>query len=287
PASTRYRQAMPTRGTIGCPSFELLLSFAIMGRFGGRARRPSRQSRPRPISPLASWFPDDTALATFRRRTLGRAPVVLPARDRAWRAVTPGFRACVAMAGSGLPFQIAAERSVDRSGNPRRLTAALATGQTVYLPQVHQVLPRLMRLMVALRRAFFAPVRGAARAECSFLFMVEGAGRAGLGLHHDGDVDAFWLQLAGVRTVTIGPQVPQGRPEELDERSPRGGRRSPWWTLALEPGTLLHLPARTPHAVVCRRRSLAITLTWARATRTRASGSGSRRGPAGLLDWDV
>jgi hypothetical protein len=191
------------------------------------------------------------------------------------------------MAGSGLPFQIAAERRVDRSGNPRRLAAALATGQTVYLPQVHQVLPRLMRLMVALRRAFFAPVRGAVRGECSFLFVVVGAGRAGMGLHHDGDVDGFWLQLEGHRTVTIGPRVPPGTPEELDERRARLGRRSGWRTFDLEPGTLFHLPARMPHAVVCRRRSLAVTLTWARAGRPRAPVNRSRRPPAGLLDWDV
>ena len=56
-------------------------------------------------------------------------------------------------------------------------------------------------------------------------------------------------------------------------RHGRGARRPSWreaavgagWrTFDLEPGSLFHLPARTPHAVVCRRRSLAITLTWAR-----------------------
>ena len=87
-----------------------------------------------------------------------------------------------------------------------------------------------------------------------------------MGLHHDGEVDAFWLQLAGRRTVTIGPRVPPGTPEDLDDRLAGAGRRNGWRTLDLEPGTLFHLPARTPHAVVCRRRSLAITLTW--GTRT-------------------
>src|SRR5262249_61901221 len=129
-------------------------------------------------------------------------------------------------AGRGLPFQAAAERRVDRSGNPRRLAPALAAGQTVYLPQVHQVLPRLMRLMVALRAAFFPPIRGVAREECSFLFVVEGTGRQGMGLHHDGDVDAFWLQLEGRRTVTIGPRVPRGAPEELGQRDRPGGART-------------------------------------------------------------
>ena len=191
------------------------------------------------------------------------------------------------MAGSGLPFQIAAERRVDRSGDPRRLATALASGQTAYLPQVHQVLPRLMRLMVSLRSAFFRPAPAGPREECSFLFIVEGAGRAGMGLHHDGDVDAFWLQLEGRRTVTIGPRVPSGTPEELEDRAPPSGRRTGWRTFDLEPGTLFHLPAWTPHAVVCRRRSLAVTLTWGRAART-GERSARRRDPlAGLLRWDV
>jgi hypothetical protein len=203
---------------------------------------------------------------------------VLPPRDRAWRAVAPGFAECVAMAGEGLPFQVVAEREVDRSGDPRRLAAALATGRTVYLPQVHQVLPRLMRLMVALRVAFFGPDRD----ECSFLFVVDGTGRPGMGLHHDGEVDAFWLQLEGRRTVTVGPRVPRGTPEDLDDRLVRGGPRAGWRTLDLGPGSLFHLPGRTPHAVVCRRRSLAVTLTWGPARR-----GGGGRGGAGLLRWDV
>ena len=268
-----------------CPLFAARLSAIV--RHDGPIQVPIRVSPgglepPRAmVTPLASWFPGDRALAGFRRRALGRVPTVLPARDRAWRAIAPGFAACVEMAGSGLPFQIAAERRVDRSGDPRRLAAALASGQTAYLPQVHQVLPRLMRLMVSLRRAFFGPLPGGAREECSFLFLVEGAGRAGMGLHHDGDVDAFWLQLEGRRTVTIGPRVPRGTPEELEAPAPRSGPRPGWRTLDLEPGTLFHLPARTPHAVVCRRRSLAITLTWTRAAAPAADPM------AALLGWDV
>ena len=84
----------------------------------------------------------------------------------------------------------------------------------MFLPQVHQVLPRLARLMVALRHAFCGPFRE----ECSFLFVVAGAGRAGMGLHQDGAVDSFWLQLEGRRTVTTGPQVPRGTRADLDEK---------------------------------------------------------------------
>jgi mannose-6-phosphate isomerase-like protein (cupin superfamily) len=244
---------------------------------GGRAMR----------SPLASWFPSGRARETFRRSALGRQSIVLPPRDRAWRGIAPDFAGSVQMAGTGLPFQIVAEREVDRSGDPRRLAAALAAGQTTYLPQVHQVLPRLTRLMVGLRSAFFTPVAGVAREECSFLFLVEGAGRAGMGLHHDGEVDAFWLQLEGRRTVTIGPRVRPGTPEELDEGLARRDRRAGWRTFDLEPGTLFHLPARTPHAVVCRGRSLAITLTWARGTRRARRARGRRPAPTVSLAWDV
>jgi hypothetical protein len=230
------------------------------------------------VSPLATWFPGERDLARFRRQSLARAARMLRPRDHAWRAIAPGFVECVAMARSGLPFHVVAERRVDRSADPRRLPARLAAGHTVYLPQVHQVLPRLMRLMVALRTAFLGPDRD----ESSFLFVVDGTGRPGMGLHHDGEVDAFWLQLEGRRTVTIGQRVPAGTPEDLDDRLASGGRRAGWRTFDLGPGTLFHLPAHTPHAVVCRGRSLAATLTWEPARRRH----GGRGGP-GLLRWDV
>jgi mannose-6-phosphate isomerase-like protein (cupin superfamily) len=231
------------------------------------------------VSPLASWFADERAVARFRGRVLGRAAVVLSPRDRAWRGILPGFQECVAMAGSGLPFQVVAHRHYDRGGDRRHLAAALAAGKTIYLPQVHQVLPRLARLMVALRASLLGP----GRAECSFLFVVEGTGRPGMGLHHDGEVDAFWLQIEGRRTVTIGSPVPRGTPEDLPDARGRGGRRAGWRTVDLEPGTLLHLPPRTPHAVVCRGRSLAVTLTWRRRRRPLAA---ARVAPA-LVRWDV
>jgi hypothetical protein len=233
------------------------------------------------VSPLATWLPGARAEARFRRRWLGRAPVVLPARDRAWRAIGPGFAGAVALAGSGVPFQIVADRRYDRAADRARLPHALAAGATVFLPQVHQVLPRLARLMVALR----ATVLGPFREESSFLFVVEGRGREGMGLHHDGDVDAFWLQLQGRRTVTVGPPVPRGTPEDLDGP----GRGPGWWTGDLAPGTLFYLPPRTPHRVVCRGRSVAVSLTWkARARRAPRDGRADARArAAGLTVWDV
>jgi hypothetical protein len=143
-------------------------------------------------------------------------------------------------------------------------------------------------LVVALRVAFLGPFRE----ECSFLFAVQGTGRPGMGLHHDGAVDAFWLQLAGRRTVTLGPRVASGTPEDLDDRLADAGRPGGWRTLDLTPGTLFYLPPRTPHRVVCRGRSLALSLTWkaptaaARIDRPAAPGRARARA-AGLTVWDV
>jgi hypothetical protein len=212
------------------------------------------------------------------RRRLGRRPALLPPRDRAWRDIAPGFAASLALARGGLPFQMVAARRYDRSGDPRRLARALRAGATVYLPQVHQVLPRLARLMVAVRASLLGP----RREECAFLFLAGGGGREGMGLHHDGEVDAFWLQLEGRRTVTLGPPVPRGTPRDLDAAAFRAGGR--WATRALAPGTLLYLPPRTPHRVVCRERSLALSLTWSRA-RPRAASPAARA--AALAEWDV
>jgi hypothetical protein len=197
--------------------------------------------------------------------------VLFPARDRAWRALVPPFDQMVTLAGSGLPFQIAAERRYDRSGRATRLRPALRAGKTVFLPQIHQVLPRVMRLMVALRVAFMGP----GREETSFLFLVEGTGREGFGLHHDGEVHAFWLQIEGRRTVTLGAPVPHGTPQDISPRRISGTLT----TRALPPGSLLYLPPRTPHRVVCYERSLALSLTW---SVRRARGSEDA-----LAAWDV
>jgi hypothetical protein len=222
------------------------------------------------VTPLDAWFQDRAALARARRRIAAEhpAPLLFPARDRTWRALVPPFDDVVALARHGLPFQIAAQRRYDRSGRPAALGPALAAGKTIFFPQIHQVLPRVMRLMVALRTAFIGP----GREECSFLFLVEGTGREGLGLHHDGDVEAFWLQLGGRRTVTLGAPVPRGTPQDLPEARLRGAG---FTTRALPPGSLLYLPPRTPHRVLCYERSLALSLTWS-----------TRRSPA-FTPWEV
>lgn len=236
-----------------------------------------------PVSPLATWFAGAGAEGRFQRRRLGRVPTVLSPRDRAWRELAPDFAGAFALAAAGSPFHTALEQRYDRSSDRRRLPRALAAGESVYFPQAHQVLPRVARLMVALRVAFL----GGGREETSFLFLAEGRGREALGLHHDGEVDAFWLQLEGRRFVTIGPPVPRGTPEDFlaDEAAARALGSGPaprgWWRGALTPGTLFHLPPRTPHRVIYRGRSLALSLTWKRPAR------GARVDPAALVDWDV
>ncbi|MBI3636372.1 MAG: hypothetical protein HY216_09185 [Candidatus Rokubacteria bacterium] len=221
-------------------------------------------------SPLDPWLDARTA-ARLRRRRPPRPRVFAP-RDSTWRDVAPDFAGAVALARAGLAFQVAVEQRYDRSGDPRRLPRALAAGATVYFPQVHQALPRVARLMVALRAGVLGP-RGEA---CSFLFAVEGRGRVGLGLHHDGNVDSVWLQLEGRRTVTTGPPVPRGTPADLDPHAPRRGPG--WVTRDLAPGSLFYLPPRTPHDVVCHGRSLAISLTFAVSP---------ARPPRALTAWDV
>src|SRR5204863_4750338 len=103
------------------------------------------------------------------RRALGRRAVLHAPRDGQWRNIAPDFAGAIALVEAGAPFQIALERRYDRRGDPARLPAALRAGATVYLPQVHQVLPRVMRLMVALRAALLGPFRE----ESSFLFLVD------------------------------------------------------------------------------------------------------------------
>ena len=208
-------------------------------------------------SPLSTWFAGRSALRSFHQRQFGRQPLVLAPRDRAWRSIAPDFAEWPAIARTGLPFQIVADRRYDRSGDPRQLSPALADGRTVFFPQIHQVLPRLMRLMVALR----AEILGPGREETSFLFLAGGRGREGMGLHHDGEVDAFWIQLEGRRTVTIGPPVSRRARQDLRSSAIDEGSGL-WSTFELQPGTLFYLPARTPHRVVYYQQSAALSLTW-------------------------
>jgi hypothetical protein len=228
-------------------------------------------------SPLATWAPGEAGLTLLRRR-LGQAPLVLRPRDRHWRHIAPGWADCLALIRSGLPFHVVAERRYDRSSNRRRLAAALASGATVYVPQAHEVLPRVARLMVAIR----ASLLDSPREECSFLFLVEGRAREAMGLHHDGPADAFWLQLEGRRRVTVGPPVSPRTAQDLDTAlADRGGRG--WTTFDLAPGTLFYLPPFTPHRVLCPGRSLALSLTWAPARRP----SSERARLASLAAWPV
>lgn len=231
------------------------------------------------VSPLATWWPTEAGLTRFRARQLGRHTALLRARDRAWRTLAPDFDRALSLIDAGVPYQVASDRHHDRAPDRARVRDALGAGATVFLPQAHQVLPRVARLMVALRAALLGP----GRAECSFLFLVNGRGREGMGLHHDGEVDGFWLQLEGRRTVTLGPPVKRGTPEGLDDATANDTARG-WRTLALPPGSLLYLPPRTPHRVVCHERSLALTLTWGAPRRAARTTDARARA---MADWDV
>jgi hypothetical protein len=238
-------------------------------------RRAAAEPPPAPDAPLAIWFESDAALRNFRRRVLGRRPAVLRPRNRSWQSIVPAFDEMLATARSGLAFQIAAARRYDRSGDPRRLARAVRSGATVFMPQIHQVLPRVMRLMAALRGGLLGPFRE----ECSFLFLVEGRGAPGMGLHHDGGLDALWIQIEGRRTVTVGPPVPRRRPQDIRQPPPAGDPR--WSTFDLPPGSLFSMPPWTPHEVVCHARSMALSLTWAPPRRR------ERERRESLMRWDV
>jgi mannose-6-phosphate isomerase-like protein (cupin superfamily) len=252
-------------------------------RAGLRYRREASRARGKALtiavrSPLATWLPDGAALARFRRR-LGGAPIALPPQDIGWRRLAPGWTGALALARAGLPFHLVSDRRYDRSGDRRRLRRALDSGATAYLPQAHEVLPRVARMMVAIRASLLGPLRE----ECSFLFIVKGRGREGMGLHHDGRVDAFWVQLEGRRTVTFGPPVRPGTAEDLPNAlADRGGPG--WRTIDLTPGTLFYLPPFTPHRVLCHGRSLALSLTWSAPPRRTAS---ARARVASLATWPV
>ena len=117
-------------------------------------RHPPERGAARDGVALASWFSSGRARETFRRRALRAAPRHRPAG----RATThgagsrPTSRACVQMAGSGLPSRSSPSARVDRSGDPappgrgasrpgRLRTSAGAPGAC----------HALMRLMVGLR----------------------------------------------------------------------------------------------------------------------------------------
>jgi len=171
--------------------------------------------------------------------------------------------------------QIAADRRYVRRPKRGQIRRAFAEGATIYMPQIHQVLPRVARLMAQLRASLFGP----GREECSFLFLVNGRGRQGMGLHHDGDVDSVWLQLQGRRMVTTGPPVSRGASPDLDESMIGRG----WVTRNLTPGSLFYLPPRTPHRVLCHGRSLALSLTW----KARVTPPAGARAARALASWDV
>src|SRR5262245_18980619 len=198
-------------------------------------RRPSSwtapsSSRSRATASLlsSSRSSTTTSRSVTRSRRTSRARLI-SAHAPALRTIAPRFREALDLALSDLPVQIAADRRYVRRPRREQIRRAFAEGATIYMPQIHQVLPRVARLMAQLRASLFGP----GREECSFLFLVNGRGRQGMGLHHDGDVDSVCLQLEGRRTVTPGPPVSRGTPQYLDERMIGRG----WIKRNLAPGS--------------------------------------------------
>ena len=204
----------------------------------------------------------------WSRRSRAGFPTIGPLRGSAASASGGRRRSCRRATARGAP-SLPASPSASRwptAGCPSRSSRTAGStapairaaspppsrrGQTAYLPQVHQVLPRLMRLIVALRAALLGP----GREESSFLFIVQGTGRRGMGLHHDGEVDAFWLQLEGRRTVTVGPRVRPGT--RRGARRPAGARRPSRGMAHLRPRARKPVPPAGAHPA---RRGLPATL---------------------------
>jgi hypothetical protein len=203
--------------------------------------------------PLQSWFETIPGPAELPSSL---AHVLAP-RDEAWREIVPGYETCVELTRLGLPFHAVREGMHEEEPQHAEIPSYLREGKSIILIQPHELMPRLMRLIVALRAAFFGPFQE----ESAYLFMTEGRGQPGMALHHDGEAHSVWLQLAGTRTVALGPQVPPGT--ELEPEPAAFGMAGPGWsTVQLTPGSLFFLQPRVLHKVVCHERSLALSLTW-------------------------
>lgn len=155
----------------------------------------------------------------------------------------------------GVPFHMAVERRQDERPRLRDVGSRLAAGETLFLVQPHEYLPRLRRLIWQSGAALGFAGRPAA----SFLFRVDVPGRLVMGLHDDGDSDLLWLQLAGERYLKFGTPLAKGRVRSLKAAD---GATAGWFEGGLEAGSLLYVPPHAPHNVQCRKPSLALSVYW-------------------------
>jgi hypothetical protein len=115
-------------------------------------------------------------VSALHGRVLGRRVALIPARDEAWRTVTPGSRATVrARTGSASRSTPCSSGATIASGD-RRARARAGDARDRYVPQIHQVLPRVARLMVALREELLGHVPTSVVS-----VLVHGRGREGMG----------------------------------------------------------------------------------------------------------
>lgn len=155
----------------------------------------------------------------------------------------------------GVPFHMAVEKKQDERPSLRDVAPRLAAGETLFLVQPHEYLPRIRRLIYQAGAALGFAGRPAA----SFLFRVDVPGRLIMGLHDDGDSDLLWLQLAGERYLKFGTLGATGRAKRL---AAADGKTAGWFEGGLETGSLLYVPPHAPHNVQCRRPSLALSVYW-------------------------
>lgn len=155
----------------------------------------------------------------------------------------------------GVPFHIAAHGRQEERPDLRTFTRRLAAGETLFLVQPHEYMPRLRRFMhrVSGTLGFLG------RPAHSFLFRVDRGGVPAMPMHDDGDSDLLWLQLDGERFVRFGTPDAKGRLKAVHAAD---GHTSGWFEGPLPAGSLLYLPPRAPHHVGCRKPSLALSIYW-------------------------
>jgi hypothetical protein len=192
-------------------------------------------------------------------------PLVTPLAETAWRslAVTPAD--IDGLLARGVPFHLAVNKVQDIRPALRTVPKRLAAGETLYLVNAHEYMPRLRRFVYQLGRASGF----AGRPFRTFLFRVDAPGRLVLGMHDDGDTELAWLQFAGERFTTFGSRGATGPKRSLRAAN---GNRAGWFEGGLAPGDLIYLPPYAPHNVHCRKPSIAVSVYWEPVNAAAAAG---------------
>jgi hypothetical protein len=193
--------------------------------------------------------------AQWRQAARNRLPRLLTVSPAQFDALHVDAAAIDRLLAAGVPFHMAGDRQQDE--RPRVADAAkrLAAGETLYLVQPHEYMPRLRRFLH--QRSREAGFLG--RPARTFLFRVAVPGREAMGMHDDGNMDLAWVQLEGERFVTFGTQYAKGRKRALRSAD---GKTAGWFQGGQPAGTFLYLPPWSPHEVRCRKPSIAVSIYW-------------------------